>query len=260
MISAELKQLLLSEATRINQPDFISGDPVEFPRRFAELQDIEVSALLTSSISWGKRSMIRRNAERLLALMDYQPYRFMMEQGFEELDPDMNIHRTFFARDLQWYLRGLRVIYKQHGSLDAFSAYIKAGTDTYPSWKLAETMGKIISDANEGKTCAQCIPTNMNTTALKRINMSLRWLVRDDGIVDIGVWKSLPKSKLFIPLDVHVGNTARRLGLLTRKANDRKSVEMLTAAMRQISPDDPALMDFALFGIGVEGGNKENYK
>ena len=81
--------------------------------------------------------------------------------------------------------------------------------------------------------------------------MALRWLVRDDGIVDMGLWRSIPKSKLFIPLDVHAGNTARSLGLLSRKANDRRSVEQLTGLLRTIRPEDPAFYDFALFGIGI---------
>ena len=92
----------------------------------------------------------------------------------------------------------------------------------------------------------------MEQTALKRFNMALRWLVRTDGIVDLGVWKSLKPSQLYIPLDVHVGNTARELGLISRKANDRKTVELLTEALRPLRPSDPAFFDYALFGIGVE--------
>jgi uncharacterized protein (TIGR02757 family) len=86
--------------------------------------------------------------------------------------------------------------------------------------------------------------------------MALRWLVRDDGVVDMGVWKSIPKSKLYIPLDVNVANTSRSLGILTRKSNDRKSVELLTSAMRSLRPDDPAIYDFALFGIGITGNGR----
>ncbi|MDE6008631.1 MAG: DUF2400 domain-containing protein [Muribaculaceae bacterium] len=99
------------------------------------------------------------------------------------------------------------------------------------------------------------MPVYLDQTALKRVNMALRWLVRDDGIVDMGVWKSIPKSKLFIPLDVHVGNISRNLGLLTRKANDRKSTEQLTELLRTLKPEDPTVYDFALFGIGVEARN-----
>ena len=112
-------------------------------------------------------------------------------------------------------------------------------------------MQQRITAANGGVPVQRCLPHDLQHTALKRLNMALRWFVRDDGIVDMGVWKSIPKSKLFIPLDVHVGNVARDLGLLHRKANDRKSVEALTTKLKEWRPDDPALYDFALFGIGV---------
>lgn len=251
MIDKNLSEFLLEEAFRINRPDFIKDDPVQFPRRFSELRDIEITALLIASISWGNRKMIRNNSERLLSLMGYEPYKYLMEKGFEDLPSEMNLHRTFFGRDFKWYMRGLHEIYGKHDSLDAFSRYIGAGAADAPSWKLAEEMQKIIMDSNNGKACPQCLPTNLKTTALKRLNMALRWLVRDDGIVDMGVWKSIPKNKLFIPLDVHSGNTARNLGLLDRKANDRKSVEIITRRACEIYPSDPALLDFALFGIGV---------
>lgn len=252
MSDSALAEFLLEEAREINNPDFIADDPVQFPRRFEMKQDIEIAALLVAAISWGNRKMIRRNADRLLALMDQQPFRFMMDRGYEDLPPEMNLHRTFFGRDLIWYLKGLREIYSGYGSLDAFSHHIGAGKEEAPAWKLAESMQRIVTDANEGKTCAQCIPVNLDNTALKRLNMALRWLVRDDGIVDIGVWDSIPKSKLFIPLDIHSGNTARNLGMLARKANDRKSVEIITQKAREIIPEDPALIDFALFGIGIK--------
>lgn len=257
MTRNDINQLLLEEATRINRPDFINDDPVQFPRRFDDIRDIEVTALIVAAISWGKRKMILRDAERLLELMDQQPYRYMMEKGYDDLDPSLNIHRTFFARDLQWYLRGLRNIYLKYACLDDFSESNSIGKEVAPPWALAERMRQVVEEANDGATCSQCIPTNLHTTALKRINMALRWLVRDDGIVDLGVWKSLKPKQLYIPLDVHVGNTARALGLLHRKANDRKSCEHITAEMRGIVPDDPVLMDFALFGLGVTGRNEE---
>lgn len=258
MIDKDLSDFLLEEANRINHSDFIADDPVQFPRRFEDLRDIEIASLLTAAISWGKRAMIRRNADRMLALMENSPYHYMMDEGYEDLDDSQNLHRTFFGRDFKWYLRGLREIYKHHGSLDEFSKAVKAAENEAPAWALAGEMQKIVTEANNGMKCAQCIPTHLDTTALKRINMALRWLVRDDGIVDMGVWKSIPKNKLFIPLDVHSGNTARNLGILKRKANDRKSVIEITDAARKICPHDPALLDFALFGIGVEAKLKNN--
>ncbi|MDE7496247.1 MAG: TIGR02757 family protein [Muribaculaceae bacterium] len=248
----DLKDFLDREAARINTPEFIGEDPVQFPRRFEKLQDIEIVAFLSAIIAWGRRSMICRDAERMLSLMEQRPFDYVMDEGYAELDPRMNIHRTMFASDLQYFLRGLRKVFSDYGSLDAFCAAVKAGDDAAPSWKFVEELQKVMCAENDGKTCSQCLPVNLKTTALKRINMALRWLVRDDGIVDMGVWTSIPKSKLFIPLDVHVGNTARDLGLLTRKANDRKSVEEVMETLRRYRPDDPAIYDYALFGIGIE--------
>ncbi len=250
----EIIDLLDSEAKRINRPEFIEADPVQFPRRFSSQGDIETVAFLAAMIAWGKRSMICRNAEKMLGLMDYQPFQYVMEKGYEDLDPDLNIHRTFFGRNFQYFLRGLHRIFKEYGSLDAFAQSLKAGESEAPAWKLVEGMQQILRDENNGEAgvvASRCLPLNLKDTALKRVNMALRWLVRDDGIVDMGIWKSIPKSKLYIPLDVHAGNTARNLGLLSRKANDRKSVELLTSTLRDIRPEDPVFYDYALFGIGI---------
>lgn len=252
MSENDLKDLLDYEANRINNPDFIAEDPVQFPRRFSEKRDIEIAALLASTIAWGKRSMICRNADRMLALMDGQPYKYVMEEGYEDL-PDCNIHRTFFAKNLRHYLRGLRSIYSHHDSLEDFASKVIKDPDHCASWQLAEAMNREFAAANGGENDCRCLPLGLDKSALKRFNMALRWLVRDDGIVDMGVWKALKPSQLYIPLDVHVGNVSRQLGLLDRKANDRQAVEQLTDRLRRFNPEDPVLYDFALFGIGVTG-------
>lgn len=250
MVSKDIKDLLDTEAQRINHPSFIDKDPVQFPRRFEKIQDIELVSFLASMIAWGNRKMICNDIEKMLNLMDYSPYDYMMDKGYDDLDPKLNIHRTFFGAHLKHFLKGMRKIYKDHGSLDAFAQYNKIGEEEFPAWKLVELINGIFGQEN-GESCSRCLPLNLSQTALKRVNMALRWLVRDDGIVDMGLWKSIPKSKLFIPLDVHVGNVSRELGLLTRKANDRKSVEELTGVLKTLRPEDPAIYDFALFGIGV---------
>lgn len=247
----EIKDLLDMEAERINTPAFISDDPVQFPRRFSRHQDIEIVALLSAVIAWGNRKMICRDAEKILAIMGDHPADFVLDGAYEDLDPTINLHRTFFVGNFQHFLRGLREIYRRYPDLDSFSAAIHAGDTDAPAWHLVSAMNQIIADANNGLRDSRALPQNMKTTALKRVNMALRWLVRDDGIVDMGIWKSIPKSKLYIPLDVHVGNTARSLGLITRKANDRITTEQLTARLREWRPDDPAIYDYALFGIGM---------
>lgn len=250
-ITNDIASLLDSEAIRINSPKFIGDDPVQFPRRFEKLQDIEISALVAAIIAWGRRNMICRDAEKILGLMDHAPYDYVMDRGYEDLNPDMNLHRTFFARDLQWLLRGLHAIYTRYPSLDAFAAHHNVGLDEAPAWLLTKLITEEADKASPDFKSVRTLPRNLQQTALKRINMAMRWLVRDDGIVDMGVWHSIPKSKLYIPLDVHVGNTARDLGLITRKANDRKTVNELTATLRTLRPDDPCIYDYALFGIGI---------
>lgn len=250
-IPADIRALLDSEAARINHPSFIADDPVQFPRRFTSLPDIEIAALIAATVAWGNRKMICRDADRILSLMDHRPFDYAMDQGYEDLPPEMNLHRTFFGRHLQYLLRGLRKVYKQYGSLDALCRESGAARSETPAWELTAALGEICRQENGGADCSRALPGNLKATALKRINMALRWLVRDDGIVDLGVWKSLKPSQLYIPLDVHVGNTARNLGILERRSNDRKAVEQLTATLRSLRPDDPVLYDYALFGIGV---------
>lgn len=253
MIDNDIKALLDHEAKAINNPDFIGQDPVQFPRRFDKLQDIEIVSLLSSSIAWGNRKMICANCEKMLRLMDYQPYNYVMEEGYEEL-PDMNIHRTFFAKDMRHFLRGIHRIYTQHDSLADFAKAKDIASDELPAWKLVEHINKELSEANNGTTNSRCLPGNLESTALKRVNMAMRWLVRDDGIVDIGIWKGvITPAQLFIPLDVHVGNTARDLELLTRKSNDKGAVIQLTDKLKEMRPEDPVWYDYALFGIGVKG-------
>lgn len=246
----DLKLLLDTEAARINHPDFIAADPVQFPRRYTSLPDIEIAALLCSSIAWGNRKMICRDCDRMLALMGHDPYNYVMDQAYEEL-PDQNIHRTFFAANLRHFLRGLHRIYSRYGTLNDFANAHHVGADEAPSWKLVELINAELAEANGGCGDSRCLPLNMRTTALKRVNMALRWLVRNDGIVDMGVWNAIKPSQLYIPLDVHVGNTARELGLVTRKANDRRTTVELTETLRAMRPDDPVFYDYALFGIGI---------
>ena len=183
--------------------------------------------------------------------MEYRPFDYVIDKGYEEL-PDMNIHRTFFAKNLRHYLRGLNKIYSKHGSLQEFARKMGINNSEFPSWTLVEALNNILAEANGGQQDCRCLPGNLKTTALKRINMALRWLVRNDGIVDMGVWDVIKPSQLFIPLDVHVGNTARQLGLLNRNANDRRAVEELTATLRSFRREDPVWYDYALFGIGVD--------
>ncbi|MDE6453812.1 MAG: TIGR02757 family protein [Muribaculaceae bacterium] len=249
-MTKDIEELLRTEAARLNSPAFVADDPVQFPRRFSEQRDVEAASLLCATIAWGNRTMICRNCERMMGLLEWQPYAYIMDEGYETL-PDGNVHRTFFNSNLKHYLRGLRRVFARYGSVEGLVRAKGVADEAAPAWALARELNRELCEANDGRTDSRCLPQNLDSTALKRLNMALRWLVRRDGIVDMGIWTALDPSQLYIPLDVHVGNTARDLGLLARRSNDRRAVEMLTAELRALEPSDPTLFDYALFGIGV---------
>lgn len=256
MTDLELKELLDTEAARINNPAFIEDDPVQFPRLYSAVPDIEIASLLAASIAWGNRKMICRNGKRMMALMEHQPHKYILDEGYEDLPDDDNIHRTFFNRHFKYFCRGLHRVYSAHPSLQDYARKLDISASPFPAWRLVEGLNSELSFANgeaaDRETASRCFPQNLDTTALKRVNMALRWLVRNDGIVDLGVWDLIKPSQLFIPLDVHVGDTSRQLGLLTRKGADRKAVVELTERLRSFNPSDPVIYDYALFGIGMQ--------
>ena len=251
-IPEEVERLLVEQDELINSTDFIASDPVQFPRRFSDLRDIEIVAILSATIAWGNRKMICSNCEKMLRLMDYQPYAYVADRGFEDLGERFNIHRTFFSDDFYHMLNGLERVYRQYGSINNFAKAREVAASPTPAWRLVELLNAEMLEAN-GTTNPRCFPLGLDKTALKRINMALRWLVRRDGIVDMGIWDCINPAQLFIPLDVHVGNTARALGLLTRRSNDKQAVLDLTETLRTLKPDDPVVFDYALFGIGITG-------
>lgn len=240
---------------RFNVAEFAADDPIQFPKCYDDPRDIEISALLISSIAWGRRSMILRNGEHMHQLLGNMPYRFVAEGDIEAI-PDDNIHRTFFGRHLRHALHGLRYIYRRYGSLEGYARAMHIADAELPAWELARAINGAIELANADSPLdgpSRFLPDKVDDSALKRLNMALRWLVRNDGIVDIGIWDLLTPAQLYMPLDVHSGNTARALGLLDRKANDRKAVIELTDNLRKLNPADPVVYDFALFGAGEAG-------
>ncbi|MCL2271690.1 MAG: TIGR02757 family protein [Treponema sp.] len=227
-------------------PDFIAFDPVQFPRRFKKREDIEIAAFLSAVIAWGRRDMILRSAEKMFALTGESPWRYVKSGGYRNLEKG-NIHRTFFENDLKYFCRGFSHCYAKYGNLEKLFASRPCLWDSIALFR--EEMAK----ANSGrysKHISNPGTEGKNGSACKRFNLALRWLVRG-GPVDLGLWKSIKPSALFIPLDVHVARTARSLGLLTRKSNDKKAVIELTEKLRELCPEDPVKYDFALFGMGL---------
>jgi len=235
--------------------DFIMRDPVQFPRRYAkrgakQRANIEIAAFLAATIAWGRRDLILRSAEKMFSLMEPSPAAFVMAGKYRKLK-DRCIHRTFFEDDLKYFCRGFKSCYAKYGSLEKLFATtpdIWQGIALFREEMAAANGGRYTKHiANPGRPDSAA-GSGAASAACKRINLALRWLVRK-GPVDLGLWKSISPSSLYIPLDVHVARSARRLGLLKRKSNDKKAVIELSQKLRELCPNDPIKYDFVLFGM-----------
>jgi len=249
-----LKEFLDEKYDKYNRLDFIESDPVSIPHRFTKKEDIEIAGFLAATIAWGQRVTIINNANRLMNLMDNAPHEFVLNAKAKDLKRfDDFVHRTFNGVDAVFFMRSLQHIYKKHGSLErVFSAFQQQepAVTLNSIMHFREVFFSIPHPARTGKHVSN---PGENSSA-KRLCMYLRWMVRNDKRgVDFGIWKneSINASHLMCPLDVHSGNVARKLGLLTRTQNDWKAVEELTASLRKMDPNDPVKYDFALFGLGV---------
>ena len=250
IINAELHEFLDLKVEQYNRPEFLATDPIQIPHKFLLKQDIEISGFLTATIAWGNRKSIINNATQLMELMDQAPYQFVMEHTDADLRSlDAYVHRTFNGSDLQYFIQALRHLYFNHGGMETvFKRHAQKGTLQPAITKFKEYFFELPHEQRTKKH----ISDPSKGSAAKRINMFLRWMIRDAGTgVDFGIWKSLSPAQLSCPLDVHSGNVARKLGLLTRKQNDAKAVAELDANLRLLDPNDPVKYDFALFGLGV---------
>lgn len=250
---SELKEFLDEKVDLYNRPDFIDSDPIQIPHRFTLKEDIEIAGFLAATLAWGHRKMIINSANKLMNLMGNTPYDFVMSHSETDLERlDGFAHRTFNAADAKTFVRALQNIYKHHGGLEAVFSKNTSGNRLQKN--IHEFKNVFFEIEHQART-QKHISDPLKNSAAKRINMYLRWMVRNDQCgVDLGIWKSIPMAKLSCPLDVHSGNVARKLGLLTRKQNDFQTLEELDANLRKLEAADPVKYDFALFGLGVFEG------
>ena len=250
MLDNELKELLDLKAIQYNSLEFIDSDPIQIPHEFSLKEDIEIAGFLTATIAWGNRKMIINNAKKLMDIMGNSPYDFVMEHEEHHLENlSTFVHRTFNSEDCITFIKALQHIYKNHQGLEAIF------TKTQEAFSMQNSISefkKIFFETAHLHRTTKHVSDPNNGSAAKRINMFLRWMVRQDKAgVDFGIWKNIPSSKLSCPLDVHSGNVARKLGLLSRKQNDGKALNELDISLRKLDANYPVKYDFALFGLGI---------
>lgn len=226
-MSPELKSLLENWAEEYNNPVYFTGDPISFPREFvsrgASLRDIEIAAVFAAHFAWGRRSMIVRDCGRFFDFLEWKPGDYVMSGDWR--DDETSIHRTVKWSDTAAICARLKDFYSHNASLESLDV---------------PQLRRLVFGQKDDPGAAN-----------KKINMMRRWMVRRDGIVDLGLWKNTDPASLVIPLDVHVHRQATELGIISRPQKDLASAVAITDAFREIWPDDPVKGDFALFGYGV---------
>lgn len=250
----ELKPFLDHWVQRIEKPEYIDSDPVLFMHAFDNKEDQLLAGFFAATMAWGRRDVVIRKVEDFLDRMDNRPAQFIANftdndarrfRGFK--------HRTFKPVDMKWLTKILQSILLNYGSFESFwqACYAQASEEDRPLMSIfheqffaqhpeaPQRTRKHVSNADKKSSC-------------KRLYLYLRWTVRNQSPVDLGLMDFIPPSELMIPLDVHVARQARALGLLSRTYNDWWAVQELTESLRLLDPEDPAKYDYALFGIGVD--------
>lgn len=251
MKSENLREFLDEQVERFNRPDFIPVDPISIPHQFSKPEDIEIAGLIAAVFSWGNRITIIRKSNEFLRMMDCSPHEFLLNHSDTDLKPFSRfVHRTFQPTDALYFIHFLTSYYKENDSLEQLflpNQSIEKG--------LIHFHEVFFNSAFAPQRTKKHIPTPARKSTCKRLNMYLRWMVRqDDKGVDFGIWTNRSPADLMCPIDIHVANISRRLGLLDRKQNDWLAVTELTNNLRLLDRRDPVKYDFALFGIGISGG------
>ena len=249
----ELRELLEHLHDKYNRQEFIEPDPISIPHSFSDRHDREIAVCLAAAIAWGNRKAIVKSARRMMNYMDNAPADFVRNASQQELAHLQSyVHRTFNGQDFTDFVLCMRHIMEQYGGIGEFFE---------SRYEATQDMTKVLSEfrreffsCNHNPHCEKHISSIDKGAACKRLNMYLRWFVRhDERGVDFGLWRKIPMSALYLPLDVHTGNMGRALGLLTRKQSDWKATAEITAALREFNAEDPVRYDYSLFGAGIDG-------
>lgn len=242
MIKDNIRALLLNLANKYEDMEYFKEDPVIFPKQYKITQDVEISGLLSSVLSFGNRKQIVKKCKELDNIMEHKPYKFIVDgKYYGWKNNNKSFYRFIKCSDLYDICSVLDTIYKEYPTLECA---VVSQNISNPYLPICYHLCNLFNCERK----INGIPSSNNGNACKRMNMFLRWMVRKNSPVDIGIWQQIFPKELYIPLDVHVGNTVRRLELTNRKTNDWKTVIEITNILKEIFYDDPCKGDFALFG------------
>ena len=249
----ELKLFLNKKVKQYNHPDFIAADPICIPHAFTKKQDIEIAGFFAAIFAWGNRTTIINKSRELMQLMHNAPHDFVLGHTKKDLQQLEGFkHRTFNTTDLLYCIEFFKFHYSTNASLEtAFSKWMHK-KDTSVENGLNGFNNYFFSLPCVPERTRKHIASPLKNSSCKRLNMYLRWMVRNDNKgVDFGIWKNIAPSQLIIPLDVHVTRVAKQLNILQAKQANWQAAVELTEYLRNLDRQDPVKYDFALFSIGV---------
>ena len=260
MVTQESINELIKLSQEYNKECYFEEDPIIFPKHFAllmqgksglfntaadrvafatgipSLKDVEIAGIIAAHLAWGRRNMIIRDCKRAFDEMGWQPYNYVMAGNYRS--DDASLHRTIKWSEFAKICANLKEFYSNNETLEELDA--------------DQIRVQIYSQKSNPKA------------ANKKIHMFRRWMVRSDGIVDLGLWKKTSPAELVIPLDVHVHRSAANLGITMRKGADITTAQEITDFLKRVFPEDPCKGDFALFAYAAtklreqEIANKRN--
>ena len=241
------------------------NDPVEFPHRYKSKKDKEVVAFISALFAYGKVGLFRSFLEKVFAVMGTSPYSYIME--FDRKKDSIYFrglrYRFNSDDDIVLLIQILKVVLSDEPSLGKLfrNMYKKSGQDIRAALTgYVERLHTLaVQEGDPGKGFTHLLPSPAKGSACKRLNMFLRWMIRDRDI-DLGLWKEIPKNKLIIPLDTHIARIGRCLQLTHRKSADWKTAEEITESLKRFDPEDPLKYDFALCHQGIMGICREDRK
>lgn len=240
MLADSIITQLKRAAQQYECPAFIDGDPVQFPHRYSECHDIEVSAFISAWMAYGSRKVFLCVLDRLHSMMDATggPYRYVTTGAWRSQDAECCLYRFYKWADFNMLCARLADVYSRMDSLECL-------------FVPGEPLEKGVLNLCREFEGVNGVPVPGSTSANKRLYMFLRWMVRKGSPVDFGIWTRISPAQLLVPVDTHVYATAKAMGLTSRCSADLKTSVEITAQMAQIWPDDPARGDFALYGSQV---------
>ena len=254
-IATNLKKFLDQKVIQFNNPSFINEDPVCIPHLYSKKQDIEIAGFFAAIFAWGIRKTIINKCKLLLHLMDNAPYDFCMGHSDVDLKKiEKFCHRTFNDTDLLYFISFFKFHYSKHNSLEV--AFFNNKIIKQPGNIIEQSLNSFyeyfFSLEDVPDRTRKHIASPAKHSSCKRLNMYLRWMVRDDNKgVDFGIWKKISPSQLICPVDVHVARVAKHFNLLKRKQVDWQAAVELTEELKKFDNADPVKYDFALFGLGI---------